>query len=112
MGLAIPDAAWRLVEQQREELPFCVSQLELARQQERQCRLSGCGGGVQRSCAVRTGGWESIGRTKQESRPTPVGLITTSEYQTESDSLVGCKVEQLSDSSYWKEVNDIYSSPK
>ncbi len=25
MGLAIPDAAGRLVEQQREELPFCVS---------------------------------------------------------------------------------------
>ncbi|WP_414582754.1 hypothetical protein [Scytonema sp. PCC 10023] len=45
---------------------------------------------------VRTGGWEFIGRTKEESRPSPVRLITTSENQTEPDSLVDCKVEQLS----------------
>ncbi|MBD2597088.1 hypothetical protein H6G74_22570 [Nostoc spongiaeforme FACHB-130] len=34
----------------------------------------------------------------KESRPEPARKATTSEYQTESDSLVGCKVEQLSDS--------------
>jgi hypothetical protein len=51
---------------------------------------------------VRTDEWEFIGRTKKESRSNPVRLMTSSEYQTESDSLVGCKVEQLSDSHNFK----------
>ncbi len=34
----------------------------------------------------------------RESRPEPARKATTSEYKTESDSLVGCKTEQLFDS--------------
>jgi hypothetical protein len=35
-----------------------------------------------------------------ESRPVPVTEVTLSEYKTESDSLVGCKIEELSDLNY------------
>ncbi|MBE9007845.1 hypothetical protein IQ259_22975 [Fortiea sp. LEGE XX443] len=43
----------------------------------------------------------------KESRPEPVGKATTSEYKTESDSLVGCKTEDLSDSiQHFSQVNN------
>jgi len=48
---------------------------------------------------VRVDGWEFIEHTKEESRLTPVRLLTISKNQTESDSLVGSKVEELFGSS-------------
>jgi hypothetical protein len=42
MGQRLPDVAGRFLDQQSEELPFCVSQRQLPGQQERQQGFSGC----------------------------------------------------------------------
>ncbi len=68
MGQTLPNAARRFLEQQSEELPFGVSRLQRAGQQERQHRVSGCGCRCERSSLVRTSRWESVGRTEEESR--------------------------------------------
>jgi hypothetical protein len=44
---------------------------------------------------TRTGGWEFVGRVKEESRPVPVMSVTASENQTGLGSLVGVKAEDL-----------------
>ncbi|MEA5553300.1 hypothetical protein VB713_20380 [Anabaena cylindrica UHCC 0172] len=47
---------------------------------------------------TRTGGWEFVGRVKEESRPVPVMSVTASENQTGLGSLVGVKAEDLPNS--------------
>jgi len=44
---------------------------------------------------TRTGGWEFVGRVKEESRPVPVMSVTASENKTGLGSLVGVKAEDL-----------------
>jgi len=47
---------------------------------------------------TRTGGWEFVGRVKEESRPVPVMSVTVSKNQTGLGSLVGVKAEDLPNS--------------
>ncbi|MDD1463975.1 hypothetical protein MEO43_01405 [Dolichospermum sp. ST_sed5] len=47
---------------------------------------------------TRTGGWEFVGRVKEESRPVPVMSVTASENKTGLGSLVGVKAEDLPNS--------------
>jgi hypothetical protein len=85
------------VEQQSKELPSCLSQQQQPGQQEQQHWFSGHVCDRERSSAVRTGEWEFIGRTQEESRPVPAMSVTASKNQAWSGSLVSLQAERLSD---------------